>query len=147
MLGCPIRKSADQWSFAPTRGLSQLITSFIACKSQGIRHTPFPTLLSLVRVFCLSFPPTAGGRRKTVVSYTFSCTCEIVSKEIVLLRLSLAICKSCFSSFPTCQRSLFQFTIHNSQFKIAEQELKKVENNGFEPLTPCLQSRCSSQLS
>ena len=29
----------------------------------------------------------------------------------------------------TCQRSLC------------------VENNGFEPLTPCLQSRCSSQLS
>ena len=29
-LGCPIRKSADQWPFAPTRGLSQLITSFIA---------------------------------------------------------------------------------------------------------------------
>ena len=24
---------------------------------------------------------------------------------------------------------------------------EKVENNGFEPLTPCLQSRCSSQLS
>ena len=24
---------------------------------------------------------------------------------------------------------------------------KRVENNGFEPLTPCLQSRCSSQLS
>ena len=24
---------------------------------------------------------------------------------------------------------------------------KHVENNGFEPLTPCLQSRCSSQLS
>ena len=25
--------------------------------------------------------------------------------------------------------------------------LPEVENNGFEPLTPCLQSRCSSQLS
>ena len=25
--------------------------------------------------------------------------------------------------------------------------LSWVENNGFEPLTPCLQSRCSSQLS
>ncbi len=24
---------------------------------------------------------------------------------------------------------------------------RRVENNGFEPLTPCLQSRCSSQLS
>ena len=33
-----------------------------------------------------------------------------------------------FSFFPTCQGS-------------------SVENNGFEPLTPCLQSRCSSQLS
>ena len=41
--GCPIRRSADQGSFAPTRGFSQLVTSFIACKSQGIRHTPFPT--------------------------------------------------------------------------------------------------------
>ncbi len=26
-------------------------------------------------------------------------------------------------------------------------ELKIVENNGFEPLTPCVQGRCSSQLS
>ena len=36
---------------------------------------------------------------------------------------------SCFTLFPSCQGSFF------------------VENNGFEPLTPCLQSRCSSQLS
>ena len=41
--GCPIRKSADQWPFAPTRGLSQLVTSFIACESLGIRHVPFHT--------------------------------------------------------------------------------------------------------
>ena len=39
--GCPIRKSADRRSFAPPRGLSQLITSFIASESQGIRHAPF----------------------------------------------------------------------------------------------------------
>ena len=38
--GCPIRKSAGQRSFAPYRGLSQLITSFIASVSLGIRHTP-----------------------------------------------------------------------------------------------------------
>ena len=30
MMGCPIRKSADQRSCAPTRGLSQLVASFIA---------------------------------------------------------------------------------------------------------------------
>ena len=44
--GCPIRKSADQWSFAPTRSLSQLITSFIASESQGIRHAPLLTFRS-----------------------------------------------------------------------------------------------------
>lgn len=37
MLGCPIRKSSDQRSFAPPRSLSQLITSFIASESQGER--------------------------------------------------------------------------------------------------------------
>ena len=40
-VGCPIRKSADQRPFAPPRGLSQLVTSFIACESLGIRHVPF----------------------------------------------------------------------------------------------------------
>ena len=37
--GCPIRKSSDQRLFAPTRSLSQLITSFIASESLGIHHT------------------------------------------------------------------------------------------------------------
>ena len=41
--GCPIRKSADQGLFAPPRSLSQLITSFIASESQGIRHAPLLT--------------------------------------------------------------------------------------------------------
>ena len=43
MTGCPIRKSPDQRLFAPTRSLSQLITSFIASESQGIRHAPLLT--------------------------------------------------------------------------------------------------------
>ena len=43
--GCPIRKSADQWVFAPTRGLSQLVTSFVASESQGILHAPFSPFL------------------------------------------------------------------------------------------------------
>ena len=37
--GCPIRISADQGLFAPTRSFSQLITSFFACESLGIHHT------------------------------------------------------------------------------------------------------------
>ena len=43
--GCPIRKSPDQRLFAPPRSLSQLITSFIASESQGIRHAPLFTFL------------------------------------------------------------------------------------------------------
>ena len=39
--GCPIRRSADQGIFAPPRGLSQLVTSFVASESLGILHVPF----------------------------------------------------------------------------------------------------------
>ena len=48
--GCPIRKSADQGSFAPPRGLSQLITSFFASESQGIHPAPFPTFFLPIRL-------------------------------------------------------------------------------------------------
>ena len=45
-VGCPIRKSAGQGLFAPNRGLSQLITSFIASVSQGIHLAPFSTFFA-----------------------------------------------------------------------------------------------------
>ena len=32
-------------------------------------------------------------------------------------------------------------------FYVKKRTIKKVEDNGFEPLTPCVQGRCSSQLS
>ena len=50
MMGCPIRKSADRWPFAPPRGLSQLVTSFFAVKSQGIPCAPFVTYSILLVV-------------------------------------------------------------------------------------------------
>ncbi len=39
--GSPIRISADLRPFAPPRGFSQLVTSFLASKSLGIPRTPF----------------------------------------------------------------------------------------------------------
>src|SRR5690606_39490179 len=39
IVGCPIRKSSDQNVCAIPRSLSQLITSFFASESLGIRHT------------------------------------------------------------------------------------------------------------
>jgi hypothetical protein len=89
ILGCPIRKSTDQWIFPPTRSLSQVITSFIAFESQGILHAPLLTFF--VFYFCCIFLP---------------------------------ICQRTVSSARRC-----------------------VENIGVEPMTPCVQGRCSSQLS
>ena len=59
-MGCPIRKSPDQRLFAPTRSLSQLVTSFFASESQGIHHlllfTSVNTLISFkYRSFSLQF--------------------------------------------------------------------------------------------
>src|SRR5690554_1059710 len=46
MPGCPIRKSPDQIVCADTRSLSQLVTSFIASESLGIRRVPLFTFFS-----------------------------------------------------------------------------------------------------
>ena len=92
VLGCPIRKSADQFICADPRSLSQLITSFVASESLGILHAPFIRLRNLT----------------------------ILSSSLLLLNMSM-------NSLPDYSGN--------------------VENNGFEPLTPCVQGRCSSQLS
>ena len=64
----------DQRLFAPTHGLSQLITSFIASVSQGIRHAPFPTFIDNAaprgrRALILSVAPNYQGAGKTYVSF------------------------------------------------------------------------------
>ena len=55
----------DQRIFAPTHGLSQLITSFIASVSQGIRHAPLTTFANeLISQF----------------AHTISCNFEIITQ-------------------------------------------------------------------
>ena len=79
--GCPIRKSAGQGSFAPNRGLSQLITSFIASVSLGIRHTPFFTFFAvLVKSFltisrAVSYIPALYSF-VFFIRFTFVSTCQ-----------------------------------------------------------------------
>ena len=88
-LGCPIRISPDQWSFAPTRGLSQLITSFIAWMSQGIRRSPFPTFDNT----------TYSGRHCTAASYRtevrsyFQLYCLLFFKSCETLNLQFCLCQ------------------------------------------------------
>ena len=84
--GCPIRRSADQRSFAPPRGFSQLITSFVASESLGIRHAPFLTFSSADACASLG-------------EYTFS--------DFYLYLI-------CFLACPICQRSMFWWRITDS---------------------------------
>ena len=52
--GCPIRKSAGRWIFAPNRSFSQLITSFVGSQCQGILLVLFlawPLCLNLLELF------------------------------------------------------------------------------------------------
>ena len=119
--GCPIRKSLDQRSFAPPQSLSQLITSFIASESQGIRHAPFFTFFIFKHRIRLATYPVFGW--------------YILLAFYLLLKLLFA-CTICHRSY-----------LRNYKLKIINYNSKVVENNGFEPLTLCVQGRCSSQLS
>ena len=78
LVGCPIRISPDQRLFAPTRGLTQLITSFIASMSLGIHHSPFPTFFrySTVSLFpyrlALRLAVTGGSGGSLILSAVLS---------------------------------------------------------------------------
>ena len=65
-----------------------------------------------------------------------SCLCQYVKDRFRRNRHAKFIFISQSCRFRIDRRLRFGHPIH-----------RMVENNGFEPLTPCLQSRCSSQLS
>ncbi len=106
-------------SCAAPRSLSQLTTSFFVSKSQGIHHTPLSALKELL---------------------------------LFLLLVSLQLFTSNMSKNFVYHPSMINqpdVTIMNrlTQGLHPEKELKKVEDIGVEPMTLCVQGRCSSQLS
>lgn len=149
ILGSPIRKSADRFIFADTRSLSQLIASFIASESQGIPRVPFLTFFYTCR-FCparyaflivafllpaTGYRPSAQGRKPVADDYRPK---NNVSTVVFSFNYLFPICQR---TFCPCRRPVPLLRRESQPFKAS------VENNGFEPLTPCVQGRCSSQLS
>ena len=67
-VGCPIRRSADRRLFAPPRGFSQLIASFVAFESLGILHAPLFTFFRVFRL-CLE-TATLGVDMGLLCSFT-----------------------------------------------------------------------------
>ena len=87
--GFPIRRSADHRSCAPPRGLSQLITSFIAGKSQGIHRTP---LVTFPRPCRMKMAPSRAPRQD---EYTFGCTLKcLVYLIFACLIMSKIACRA-----------------------------------------------------
>jgi hypothetical protein len=154
--GCPIRKSPDQRLFAPPRSLSQLITSFFASKSLGIPHTPFITFFKVFIqkpiVFSYninSFPSC----QRTFRVCEWVCSVGVTpyyshssphSGFACLSHLTLKYLKELFNR---CFRMFRLYAVSFHSHSSHSLSLLIVENNGFEPLTLCVQGRCSSQLS
>ena len=106
-----IRKSSDLWLCAPTRSLSQLITSFIGSWCQGIHHAPFvawPIMFLyetklLQRIFFLA-----------CCIYTNNILCAIFKEHFELPLWSLKIEQ--ISYWPSLKKKIkFDFFIITSQ--------------------------------
>ena len=76
--GCPIRKSADRRSLAPTRGLSQLATSFIAFRSLGIRHAPFLSFAAVIAGIVRRTALTSTAARLAAAAISYFVTCGLL---------------------------------------------------------------------
>ena len=115
--GCPIRISADQLVFANPRSFSQLTTSFVAFESLGIPHLLFLTFLTATAPF---------------------------AKLLQTLSHSLIMSMNSLSLLGLATVDAFtQTTAYITDYPLGT----LVENKGVEPLTSCVQSRRSSQLS
>ena len=72
------------------------------------------------------------------IAHTFSCNQLLRSSFSVYVRRTQLLISNL---------SQFTYSLVSQHVKDRFLIARRVENNGFEPLTPCLQSRCSSQLS
>ena len=158
--GYPIRISRDQRLFAPPPSFSQLITSFFASESLGIHRLPFFYFFILTSQFSYTIIQSLHDTVGFFIFSSFYAFLKIRFKfhsyvQLIYLHISFDI-RNLFSVLSIMSKnSSFRFFCFRLLRRSREllfhkrfgQTAKFVENNGFEPLTPCLQSRCSSQLS
>ena len=138
LLGCPIRKSPDLGVLASTRSLSQLATSFIAFRCLGIPRVSF--FFFFLRIAASKIVKLLLCARTKSVFY-FSRYCVFLSTCQISLR-------SYIKQYHHLQEGQDTKIWSSLAYRLTIPiKSLSVENAGFEPATPCLQSRCSSQLS
>ena len=172
-MGCPIRRFPDQGVFAPPRNLSQRITSFIACACQGIHQMPLRHLIVLIAndhhpegstIKGTKRPASrdlSGGavRLPTIMTgierpgrqrHPGGCRSEqIFSSQCQSNRRNQQAPQSFFLPQMMMNKAASRSRRRPAALSAAatpsraEGALGLVELSGIEPLTPCLQSRCS----
>ena len=145
-MGSPIRKFRDRRLFAPPPDLSQLITSFIASESQGIPHALLLTFFGYSHNSFLPFSCRTVARTAdiTLVMLLLVCISQHVKDPPGLIAPLAETDRTTGPARPgpTARGRRPPWTPPS-----APPPAPAVENKGVEPLTPCLQSRCSSLLS
>ena len=122
----------------------QLIAAYhVLHRLREPRHPPCALARFISALHNTPSPHRLGGKgQKARQAYTSGCQNCIVYDSIYL---QSCLCQYVKERFHRISGQ------HEPQKKTAKREKPRyrrtVENNGFEPLTPCLQSRCSSQLS
>ena len=139
--GYPIRKSTGHSVFAALRGLSQLITSFIACWHQGIHHVLLVAFFILILLkFLLGghrWLSPRSPRRLSFVNYL----------EVVIFFPNMRMSKNHAhgrSRGTLSNPNILPFSIGKIQ---NAQTTEVVGLIGLEPMTLRLSSACSNQLS
>ena len=108
-------------SLAPNPGLSQLVASFIASMSQGIRHAPFPTFSMIsASPSCIAAIKAAEPLILSAVLIVKYSLLGLTTLRSTSLKLKL---KSYFLQFVLCQyvKDLLHlpFNMYNVQFVLA----------------------------
>ena len=128
-VGFPIQISADQLVFANPRSFSQLITSFFGSQCLGIH----PMLLLLNQF------PTCFYKCFEILACISISDCEEDFSSYSRLFVQVLPCTlGCLTLFT---RIIIFFQIFT--YQCTSQLSLRMESKGFEPLTPCLQGRCS----
>ena len=134
--GFPIRKSTDQRLFAASRGLSQLITPFIACPYQGIHHELYLCLTPTILHVSQRHKYLRCNTQKRVYTPLNALACSVCNTKLSSV--------GCGTQSTTVLHRAVRMTFQNVKRTTPKHLPDAVELVGFEPTTSCLQSRCST---
>ena len=108
------------------------------------RHPP----CALIRFkYCITCSPLSGDRFKLIIFFLTTCSSRFSAGEQKLLSQYVKELEN-LKGFVWCKQSWTAYGPGPVHLKIITHlQFKKVEDIGVEPMTLCVQGRCSSQLS